>query len=102
MTTENASAVMNSTNKRVRFEAPTSALTGSPSTMNNDVNQSPKGCAISSIRTFSMTLRKHLSPIVQKAGETHIDLLHKLMAKYKQLNKMDDDDDFIPPFCKTS
>jgi len=87
---------MNSTNKRVRFEAPTSARTGSPSTMINAVNQSPKGCAISSIRTFSMTLRKHLSPIVQKAGETHIDLLHKLMSKNTQLNKMDDDDDFIP------
>ena len=71
MTTENAFTAMNSTNKRVRFEAPTSARTGSPSTMINAVNQSPKGCAILSIRTFSMTLRKQYRPFTQIDVKKH-------------------------------
>ena len=96
MTSENASNAMNTTNKRVRFEAPTSALNDSPSTLSKGTNQSPKGCALSSIRTFVVTLRQHLSPIVQQAAESHTDLLHKLITKMNQLTKMDDDSDFIP------
>ena len=97
MTTENAPSTMTSTNKRVRFEDPTSANSNaSPSTLKTTVNLSPKGYTLSSIRSFTVTLRQHLSPIALKAGETHIDLLHKLLLKMRQLNKMDDDDDFIP------
>ena len=96
MTSENASNAMNTTNKRVRFEAPTSALNDSPSTLSKWTNQSPKGCAISSIRTLVVTLRQHLSPIVQQAAESHTNLLHKLMTKTAQHKKMEDENDFIP------
>ena len=96
MTSENAPDAMNTTNKRVRFEAPTSTLNDLPSLMNKKTNQSPKGCALTSVRTFVVTLRQHLSPIVQKSAESHIDMLHKLMPKMEQLAKMDDDSDFIP------
>ena len=96
-TTENASDAMTSTNKRVRFDNSTSAqLNDLPSSMKNTVNLSSKGCALTSIRSFTVTLRQHLSPIIQKAGETHLDLLHKLMNKMRQLLKMTHDDDFIP------
>jgi len=96
MTSENAPDAMNITNKRVRFEAPTSALHGSPSTLSQVTNQSPKGCALSSIRNFVVTLRHYLSPIVQQAAESHTDLLHKLMTKTAQHKKMEDENDFIP------
>ena len=97
MTSEIATSVMNSTNKRVRFEEPTSNTTiHSPSTKDQSTNQSPKGVALTLVRTFVKSLRKHLSPIVLKAAESHIDKLHKLLTKVRQLKKMDDDEDFIP------
>jgi len=96
-TTENASDAMTSTNKRVRFDNSTSAqLNDLPSSMKNTANLSSKGCALTSVRSFTVTLRQHLSPIIQKAGETHLDLLHKLMTKMRQLLKMENDDEFIP------
>ena len=96
MTSENAPDAMNTTNKRVRFDAPTSAPNDLPSLIIKTNNQSPKGCALTLARTFVLTLRQHLSPIVQKSAESHIDMLHKLMPKMEQLVKMDDDSDFIP------
>ena len=96
MTDENASSVTNSTNKRVRFgETPltTNDLT-SPS--NDSANLSSKGCALLSARTYAVTLRRHLSPIVKKAAESHIDMLHKLVCKMDQYRKMEDDYDFLP------
>ena len=96
MTSETASDAMKNTNKRVRTEEPTSALQGLPSTTHVSTNQSPKGCALTSVSTFAVTLRRHLSPIVKKAAESHIDLLHKLITKMNQFTKMDDDSDFIP------
>ena len=96
MTTENAPSELNSSNKRVRFEDPTSAQNDLPSLESVSSNQSPKGLALSLVRTFTVSLRKHLSPIVQKCGESNLDLLHKLITKMNQYNKMDDDPDYIP------
>ena len=96
MTTETAPGAMNTTNKRVRFEDPTSAPNDSPSQQTVNQNQSPKGLALSLIRAFTVTLRKHLSPIVLKCGESNLDLLHKMITKMNQFKKMDDDQDYIP------
>ena len=95
MTTENAPSELRSTNKRVRFEAPTSAPNGSPSIQSSS-NMSPKGLALSLIGTFTATLRKHLSPIVKKSGESNLDLLHTLIIKMNQYSKLDDDKDTLP------
>ena len=95
MTSETASSTMNNTNKRVRIEVPTPAY-DSPSTLNVSPNQSSKGCALSSARIFAVMLRRHLLPIVQKSAEYHIDLLHTLITRMNQYNKMDDDSEFIP------
>ena len=96
MTTDNAPSELKSTNKRVRIEAPTSAPNVSPSLQHGSLNQSPKGLALSLVRTFTVTLRRHLSPIVQKCGESNLDLLHNLITKMNQFRKMDDDKEFIP------
>ena len=97
MTTENASDVIASTNKRVRFETPSSTPMDLPSIKRIlGINKSPKGYALTLASTFAVALRQHLSPIVQKAAESHIDLLHKFITKMNQFNKMDDDSDFIP------
>ena len=97
MTSETAPNAMTNANKRVRIEAPTSIINDPPSTLRvSSTNQSPKGCALTSVSTFVVTLRRHLSPIVKKAAESHMDLLHKLMSKMIQYEKMDDDSDFIP------
>ena len=96
MTTENASSELRSTNKRVRFEAPTSALNVSPSIQSTSPNQSPKGLALALISTFTVTLRRHLSPIVKKCGESNLDLLHNLITKMNQYSKLDDEKDTLP------
>ena len=83
-------------NKRVRFEDPNSAPNDSPSHKTISQNQSPKGLALSLICDFTVTLRKHLSPIIQKCGESNLDLLHKMISKMNQYKKMDDDPDYIP------
>ena len=96
MTSEIASDTMRNANKRVRIEDPTSAHDDPPSTPHVSTNQSSKGCALTSVSTFVVTLRRHLSPIVKKAAESHLDLLHKLVTKMNQYDKMDDDSEFIP------
>ena len=96
MTTEIAPGAMTTTNKRVRYETTNSNPNDLPSTPSVSANQSPKGCALSSVRSFTVTLRRHLSPIVHKAAESHVDLMHKLMTKMNQFTKMDGDNDFIP------
>ena len=96
MTLETAPDTMRNANKRVRIEAPTSALDDPPSTLHVSTNQSSKGCALASVSTFVVTLRRHLSPIIKTAAESHIDSLHKLVTKMNQFVKMDDDSDFIP------
>ena len=70
--------------------------TNSPSSSGLATNQSPKGVALSSVRTSVTSLRKHLSPIILKAGESHIDSLHKLLSKVRQFVKMEGDEEFIP------
>ena len=96
MTPEIAPGAMTTTNKRVRYETTNSNPNDLPSTPSVSANQSPNGCALSSVRTFTVTLRRHLSPIVHKAAESHVDLMHKLMTKMNQFTKMDGDNDFIP------
>ena len=96
MTSESATDAMNNSNKRVRFEEPSPMPSNSPSTTVQATNQSPKGVALTSVRTSVMSLRKHLSPIILKAGESHIDSLHKLLSKVRQFVKMEDDEEFIP------
>ena len=87
---------MNNTNKRDRFEEPTSTTSTISPSPKITANTSPKGVALHLVRIFVTSLRKHLSPIILKAGESHIDHLHKLLTKIRQLRKMEDDADFIP------
>ena len=94
MTTEDASSTMTTTNKRVRITEPVN--TNLPILKKNGLTLTPKGMALTSVRTFAMTLRDTLSPIILNAGETHITLLHKWTTKVRQLKKMEDDDEFIP------
>ena len=97
MTSETASDAMSSNNKRVWFKTPTSTTTDSPHIKGNkDVDKHPKGYALTLVSTSSVALRQHISPIVQKVVEPHIDLLHKLINKMNQSNKMDDNNNFIP------
>ena len=94
MTTEDASSTMTTTNKRVRFTEPSSEP--SPILKNTGKTLTPKGIALHSIRTYALTLRKHLSPIILNAGETNINLTHSWTSKVRQLKKMEDDDDYLP------
>ena len=97
MTSENASDAMNSTRKPVRFETPTSTTTDLPSIKGTKgINKPPKGYALTLVSTFAVMLRQHLSLTVQKAAESHIDLLHKFINKMNQYKKMGDDREFIP------
>ena len=98
-TSEIASNAMNNTNKGVKIEVPT--LThDSPSTLHVSPNQTSKDCDLSSARIFAVTLRRHLSPIVKRIAESHIDLLHKQITKMNQSNKMDTDSNLIPRFTR--
>ena len=96
MTTENAPSELRSTNKRVRFEDPTSAPNVSPSIQSTSANHSPKGLALSLVGTFTVTLRRHLSPIIKKCGESNLDILHNLVTKMNQYSKLDDEKDTLP------
>ena len=88
---------MNSTNTVVRFDAPTSAPQKPPSTMTNkNINKFSKWYTLNSASTFIVTLCQYISPITQKLAESYIDLLHKLINKMNQLNKLDGDSDYIP------
>ena len=87
---------MNTTNKRVRFEEPTTPPTNMPKLTTKNATLTPKAASIQSVRAFSETLRKHLSPIFLSAGLSHIEHLHKWNTKCSQLQKMKDDGEFIP------
>ena len=76
MITENAPGTMNNTNKQIRFEGPTLTPIDWPSTLKTRKTQSPKGCALSFVRIFVATLRRHLSRNVQQAVESNIDVLY--------------------------
>ena len=43
-------------------------------------------------------LREHIFPIIKKAVKLHMNMLHKLINKMSQLNKMDNNREFIPHF----
>ena len=87
---------MTNADKRVRFEEPTSATSIISPSPKIKQNSSPKGVALHLVRIFVTSLRPHLSPIILKAGESHLDHLHKLLTKVRQLTKMEDDAEFIP------
>ena len=85
---------MNTTNKRVRFTTP--SVIDMTTSLTPGSTLTPKACSIQSVRSFAVTLRKHLSPIIQNAGLSHIELLHKWSTKCRQHCKMEGDDTFIP------
>ena len=87
---------MNTTNKRVRFDEPTHPPTDMPKLLTANATLTPKAASTQSVRSFAATLRKHLSPILLEAGLSHIENLHKWNTKCSQLQKMKDDDEFIP------
>ena len=75
---------MTTTDKGVRLETHNSAHTNDLTiTLKKIVNQSRKGWTLSSVYSFTVTRHQQLSPIIQKAGKTHINLLHKLMTKIR-------------------
>ena len=96
MTTETATDAMTNVNKRVRFEEPTSAPPSLMTSTKISENTAPKGVSLNLVHIFAKSLQKRLSPIFLKAGESHVDHLHKLLTKVRQFTKMEDDDDFIP------
>ena len=96
MASENALNAMVPTNNWVWFDDPIASQNDLSSILNLGNSKSPKGCALTLIRSFAVTLQQHLSHIVQNAVVSHTDLLHKLMTKMDQLTKMGDNDDFIP------
>ena len=86
MNSETATSELNSDNKRAR----TDDTPSSPPTQHNlriatlsptYQENTPQKCALIKVATFAKSLRKYLAPIVLLAGETHIDLLHKLCTK---------------------
>ena len=94
MTTVPASNVMTNTNKRVRFITP--SMNNMTKSLTEESSVTLKATSIQYICIFSVTLRKHLLPIILNEGLTHIELLHKFATKCHQHAKMESDEDFIP------
>ena len=93
MTQRSATSDTENMNKRVRFD---DNQDGTPKQGNATANQSPQGAAKASVRVYTASLQAMLLPIILTAGEHFVDRVHKLINKATQLQKMTEDEDFIP------
>jgi hypothetical protein len=101
---ESATSTNQQSTKRTRFATnnPGSG-TNNTNTNNTMVNANtngttlpPKGLAESFVRSHATSLHPDIATIVERLGKEHLTLLSKLDNKRKQVQRMADDDNFIP------
>jgi hypothetical protein len=81
----------NGQNKRLRFDSTASDTSGKKAE-----RKSPKLHSEAFVQNHVASLQPQIATILAKLGVQHLDLLHRAFNKKKQLDRMADDDTFIP------